>query len=975
MFSRLGSASVMMRPCRGVKIRTPAEGCNVQPDEGNDGALRPLARDRDPVFDALPPDARDALATLLPGLGDGGRARAGTGDQAQVFEALLAVLDGLARAAPVLLVIEDLHWADASTRAFLRFLAAGLADEPLLVVATYRPDELHRRHPLRPLLAELERVRALRIDLGAFSRDELAEQLADILGAPPEAALVDRLFARTEGNALFTEELLAAGLDGRGAVPPSLAAALALRFERLGPDAQEVVRTLSAGGKLDDRVLAEVTGLEPRALRDALREAVESHIVVPDGDCYVLRHALVAEAVHDDLLPGERADLHRALARALQELPASTERPEAERAASIAHHFLVAGDQPAALTAAVRAGEASMRVQAYLEGATLFERALELWHRVPDASELTGADEAAVLERAAVCNFFARGLPALGHARAARARAGGRGDAGAARRLAARAPVPLALGAAAPGGGQGDARPRARAARRRRAEPGARRRCSRARRSRSWCSRATTSHVRVARQALAEQETLGPDGCDPAFVDEIGALNALGVSLMATGERGGGRAGAARRARAGASGRGTGMDRHRGGREPVRRAAPGRPHARRRSRWRAARATSSPTCRRAQAWLALLIAQQAFDAGDWEAADEAMRRRRRAPARLGRRGSSTPACATPSSRWPATSARPRAAHLERAAELAVDSREPQYLGVLGALQAELAAREGDVEAARAAVDDALDRIEFCSDDALRMAMVSSAGLAAEAGAAQHARDLGDEAAAAAALSHADLLDRARARVRRGRRRARGGLPRQAEADHCRALGADKPERWAVAADALGRARPPVPRRARRAGAQAEALVAAGDREAAAVAGARRARASPSGSAPPGCAASSRASPPARGCGWPTAPAPRATGERRRTRTRSASPRASARCSRSWPRARPTARSAASSTWRRRPPASTSPGSSRSSTSARARRPPASPTASGSTPPRRERPPAASGGRRGQKRQTFLAAAR
>ena len=120
-------------------------------------ALRPLARDRDPVFAGLPADARDALATLLPGLGDGGRARAGTGDQAQVFEALLAVLDGLARAAPVLLVIEDLHWADASTRAFLRFLAAGLADEPLLVVATYRPDELHRRHPLRPLLAELER--------------------------------------------------------------------------------------------------------------------------------------------------------------------------------------------------------------------------------------------------------------------------------------------------------------------------------------------------------------------------------------------------------------------------------------------------------------------------------------------------------------------------------------------------------------------------------------------------------------------------------------------------------------------------------------------------------------------------------------------------------------------------------------------------------------------------------------------------
>ena len=161
-------------------------------------------------------------------------------------------------------------------------------------------------------------MRALRIDLAALTRDELGEQLAGILGAPPDAALVDRLYARSEGNPLFTEELLAAGLDGLGAVPPSLAAALALRIERLGDDAQEVVRVLSAGGQLDDAVLAEVAGLEPRALRDGLREAVASHIVVLDGDRYTLRHALLREAVHDDLLPGERAELHRALARALE---------------------------------------------------------------------------------------------------------------------------------------------------------------------------------------------------------------------------------------------------------------------------------------------------------------------------------------------------------------------------------------------------------------------------------------------------------------------------------------------------------------------------------------------------------------------------------------------------------------------------------------------------------------------------------
>ncbi len=371
-------------------------------------ALRPLARDGDPVLTALAPEALAELGTLLPGIAAPREQGARPGEQARVFEALLAVLDGLSREQPLVLIVEDLHWADASTRAFLRFLAAALGHEPLLVVATYRPDELHRRHPLRPLLAELERTRALRIDLGGFTRAELTEQLESILGTAPDPALVDRLHARSEGNPLFAEELLAAGTDGRGAVPPSLADALALRIEKLSGDAQELVRVLAAGGRLDDAMLAEVAGLEPRALRDALREAVASHIVVPEGDCYVLRHALLREAVHDDLLPGERAELHLALARALEGQPGPADNA---RAASIAHHYHAAGDQPAALTAAVRAGASAIEVQAYREGATLYERALELWDRVPEAEELTGSTEAALLERAAICHFYAEDMP------------------------------------------------------------------------------------------------------------------------------------------------------------------------------------------------------------------------------------------------------------------------------------------------------------------------------------------------------------------------------------------------------------------------------------------------------------------------------------------------------------------------------------------------------------------------------------
>ena len=135
----------------------------------------------------------------------------------------------------------------------------------MLVVATYRSDELHRRHPLRPLLAELARdPLAHLVELAALTRDEMAEQLEDILGSRADPGLVERLYSRSEGNPLFTEELLAVGLDGRGALPPTLRDALMLRVERLSPAAQEVLRWLACQS-LDDDLLAELTGLEPRA--------------------------------------------------------------------------------------------------------------------------------------------------------------------------------------------------------------------------------------------------------------------------------------------------------------------------------------------------------------------------------------------------------------------------------------------------------------------------------------------------------------------------------------------------------------------------------------------------------------------------------------------------------------------------------------------------------------------------------------
>jgi DNA-binding CsgD family transcriptional regulator/tetratricopeptide (TPR) repeat protein len=380
-------------------------------------ALRPLARDGDPALDALPEGARAELTRLLPGLGipdtpveteDVGAA------QSRLFEALLSLLEQLGSEHAVVLMIEDLHWSDRSTRNFLTFLARSLCRERVLVVSSYRPDELHRRHPLRPLLAELERGdRARRIELTPLTREELAEALGDILGAPPGADLVSRLYARSEGNPLFAEELLAAGLDGRGALPPTLREALMLRIEALPSTAQELLRLLAAGQRMDHELIEVASGIDPREVREALREAVSSHIVIAnENGFYGFRHALLREVVHDDLLPGEHAQLHRAIARALEErLEREGGGGGAHRTAAIAHHYKAAGDQPAAFAASVRAAEAAMTVQAYGEAGDLLDRAIELYDRVADAEKLASVDLAELLSRAGLARYYEGALP------------------------------------------------------------------------------------------------------------------------------------------------------------------------------------------------------------------------------------------------------------------------------------------------------------------------------------------------------------------------------------------------------------------------------------------------------------------------------------------------------------------------------------------------------------------------------------
>ncbi|TDC50861.1 LuxR family transcriptional regulator [Jiangella ureilytica] len=339
--------------------------------------------------------------------------------QLQLFDAMFTALAELGDDAPVLLAVEDLHWSDASSRDLLSFLVSRLAGQRLLLVGTYRSDDLHRQHPLRPLLAELVRLPVVeRLDLTPFGpADTLAfvETLAD---GSIDAELMADVAARSEGNAFFAEELVAASATGPvGGIPTALADVLLSRVETLSPAAQRVVGAISVTGRRHVRHAAvrSVVDLPDGELDAALREALQHHILVTDDqDGYTFRHALLREAVYADLLPGERVRLHAAYARRIVDLQ------QDELAGALAYHSLRSNDLPTALAASVKAADDAMRVGALAAELRHVEQALELWSAVQNPAEHAGVDELTLTRKAAYV-ASAAGHPerALAYAQAA----------------------------------------------------------------------------------------------------------------------------------------------------------------------------------------------------------------------------------------------------------------------------------------------------------------------------------------------------------------------------------------------------------------------------------------------------------------------------------------------------------------------------------------------------------------------------
>ncbi|WP_331766537.1 AAA family ATPase [Embleya sp. NBC_00896] len=384
----------------GSCLELGAEGLPFAPFAG---VLRALAGALGDDFEAAAADRRRELAWISPTLAD----EAADGvppERARLYETALRLLERLGEDRPLVIAFEDLHWADSATRELLAFLVRSLRRGRILIVGTLRADAMDRSHPMRRLVAELERIRTVtRIELGRLTMSQVEQHLGGLLGTTPSHALTRQVFERSEGNAFFVEELAAGVRDGRLTdLSDTLRDLLLIRIEQLPESARRVVRLAAVGGiGVEHPLLAEVAGLDPDTLETALRAAVSGHVLVSDPDGYSFRHALVREAALDDLLPGERMRMYAAFAEALDALVARGELPaRREHVDRRARYWFAAGRPAQALPACVTAAAAATDRYAFGEAWALYESALALWDQVPDPETATGTTMAELLDGA-----------------------------------------------------------------------------------------------------------------------------------------------------------------------------------------------------------------------------------------------------------------------------------------------------------------------------------------------------------------------------------------------------------------------------------------------------------------------------------------------------------------------------------------------------------------------------------------------
>jgi DNA-binding NarL/FixJ family response regulator len=428
--SRLVAEAARVAGFELFRARCPPQGGDAIPL----GALADLLRQ---VRRRVPTDAVDSLTPLLEWLSPT-RGQPGTIDTGTLFSSVLDLLDALAGDVGAVIAFEDLHWADTETWSLFEFVVRNLDQQKLVLVGTFRADELNRDASRRRRSAELTRLPIVRrLELSGLDRDEVAAHVAALTHQTAQGPLVDAVIARGEGNPFFTEQLVSAHLAGED-IPPVLSDLIAADLAETDEQTRAMLAVVAVKGSgLSHAAACRLSGLPEPAVERAVRSALEKRLLVVDpvSEEYRFRHALIGEVVYRELLPPERARLHQRVAELLEEQPAAAlARPD--RAGELAYHLDRAGDRRSAFTASLAAADAAMAV-APAAAFTHLQRALELWDDVDGvatgedrvlrrwqvaelASSVVSNQRAAELARAAFAVGAPAQGPAWGHERLAR---------------------------------------------------------------------------------------------------------------------------------------------------------------------------------------------------------------------------------------------------------------------------------------------------------------------------------------------------------------------------------------------------------------------------------------------------------------------------------------------------------------------------------------------------------------------------
>ncbi len=382
------------------------------------------------LSERLGPTGRE-LSQLFPQFGDGPSPSATTDPghaKLRLFEALVALITAAAEDGGLLLVVEDVHWADDSSRHLLDHIARRLAGMPALVLVTYRSDELHRKHPFVPTLRDWRRSDlADVVELDPLPQAGIAEMFAVITESDlVEPELVDLLYQRTEGNPFFLEEMLSeavcslepgaaitrAALDEVG-IPETVRDTVVQRLSRLDPEHVEILEVAAVLGRaFSYSTLVSVSDAGANAVHSALAAAVGLQLIEEEADGqgrYRWRHALTEEAIHDEVVTPRRQAIH---SRAADVLAAD----ESTAPVEVANHLLWSGRFEEAVPVVFESAAQAERTTAFREAVALLERALP---HVTDPHERAqvvcriGADLALNGEPGAALGFLTEGIAAL----------------------------------------------------------------------------------------------------------------------------------------------------------------------------------------------------------------------------------------------------------------------------------------------------------------------------------------------------------------------------------------------------------------------------------------------------------------------------------------------------------------------------------------------------------------------------------